>query len=78
MSFSQLDLKALGEKVEQVSREADDLTSRLPEGREHIEEQQRDVVEAWKRLQEKASSKRSHLSKSHQLQEFLNDFADLL
>ena len=76
--FPQLDLKALGEKVESVSREAEDLASRFPEGQEHLAEQRDEVVSSWRRLQEKASSKKSNLTQSEELQKFLNDFRDLM
>lgn len=74
----QLDLKALGEKVESIAREAKDLASRFPEGQEHLGEQRDEVVSSWRRLQEKASSKKSNLTQSEDLQKFLNDFRDLL
>lgn len=74
----QLDLKALGEKVESIAHEAEDLASRFPEGQGHLAEQRDDVVSSWRRLQEKASSKKSNLTQSEELQKFLNDFRDLL
>lgn len=76
--FLQLDLKALGKKVESIAHEAEDLTSRFPEEQEHLEEQRDEVVSSWRRLQEKASSKKSNLTQSEELQKFLNDFTDLL
>ena len=74
----QLDLKALGEKVESVAREAEGLASRFPERQEHVGEQRDEVVSSWRRLQEKASSKKSNLTQSEELQKFLNYFRDLL
>lgn len=73
-----MDLNALGEKVESVSQEAEDLASRFPEGQEHLMEQRDEVLLSWRRLQEKASSKKSNLTQSEELQKFLNDFRDLM
>ena len=73
-----MDLNALGEKVESVSQEAEDLASRFPEGQEHLQEQRDEVLSSWRRLQEKASSKKSNLTQSEELQKFLNDFRDLM
>ncbi|KAK2560477.1 Spectrin beta chain [Acropora cervicornis] len=74
----QLDLKALGEKVESIALEAEDLASRFPEGQEHLVEQRDEVVSSWRRLQGKASSKKSNLTQSEELQKYLNDFRDLM
>ncbi|XP_068689103.1 spectrin beta chain-like isoform X1 [Montipora foliosa] len=74
----QLDLKALGEKVESIAHEAEDLASRFPEGQEQLTEQRDEVVSTWRRLQEKASSKKSNLTQSEELQKYLNDFRDLM
>ena len=61
-----------------MSQEAEDLVSRFPEGQEHLMEQRDEVLSSWRRLQEKASSKKSNLTQSEELQKFLNDFRDLM
>ena len=74
----QRDLKALGEKVSSLSQDADMLMDKLPQNRKHFSEQKQMIIEAWKKLQQRASSKKSVLSQSEGLQTFLNDYRDLM
>lgn len=64
--------------MQSIANEAEDLALKFPEGQEHLIEQRDEVVSSWRRLQEKASCKKSNLTQSEELQKFLNDFRDLM
>lgn len=64
--------------MQSIANEAEDLALKFPEGQEHLTEQRDEVVSSWRRLQEKASSKKFNLTQSEELQKFLNDFRDLM
>ena len=78
LTSSKRDLIALSEKVKWIQLEAEELSSKYPEHAESVEEQKVEVEEAWSRLQQKATSKRSNLTQEEQLQKFLDDYRDVL
>ncbi|EDO49575.1 predicted protein [Nematostella vectensis] len=74
----QRDLQALGEKVDLVLRDADDLSAKVPAHKHELIMEKQEVQKAWKKLQQLASSKQSHLLQSEGLQAFLDDYRDLM
>ena len=74
----QRDLKALSEKVKWILSEAEDLRSKYPDRAQALDDQRVDIEEAWERLQQKTTSKRSNLTQEEQLQKFQDDYRDLL
>ncbi|KAL5013103.1 hypothetical protein ScPMuIL_011654 [Solemya velum] len=72
------DLAALEEKVTNLGTESARLVEIHPNQAEQIDTKQREIVDNWERLKQKADERKTRLDDSYYLHRFLADFRDLV
>lgn len=72
------DLIALEEKVNQLSKDADELSDKHPDSKETIQDKKDALLSAWRNLKQKSIKRNEQLDVSYLLHRFLSDYRDLL
>jgi spectrin alpha len=68
------DLDALEEKVKSVSVESGALSRTYSQAARHVKVKEKEVMDAWNSLKDKAEARKVKLVDSHDLQQFLNEY----
>ncbi|XP_078000869.1 spectrin beta chain, non-erythrocytic 5-like isoform X3 [Glandiceps talaboti] len=71
------DLAALGDQVESLCNNAEQLTEVYPESSDRILGKREEVVQCWNLLLEKADQRKDKLSQSEQLQSYFDNYREL-
>ena len=73
----QHDLAPLEQRVKQLSREGQRLSTSYFESSTHIAARESKAVTAWRELNAKSQRRKQKLEQAEELQYYLNDFRDL-
>nr|XP_002732400.1 PREDICTED: spectrin beta chain, non-erythrocytic 5-like [Saccoglossus kowalevskii] len=71
------DLAALGEQVESICTNAEQLIDQFPESSERLMGKREEVVQAWNLLLEKSDQRKDKLDQSEQLQSYFDNYREL-
>ncbi|CAH0405710.1 unnamed protein product [Chilo suppressalis] len=72
------DLAALGDKIRQLDETANRLMATHGDSADATYSKQREINDAWQRLQARANARKEKLLDSYDLQRFLSDYRDLM